>query len=241
MRDKQSFIESVQAQLDERAEQAWRDCSELLANTWNAVNVWLSVPVASEAVHGETHLGLVCVTHAIRAGNDYFAAMDLVTKSLHAQAANLTRAGLETTSQASWLHVKHEKVEQWWDGKPVGTTKQIRGDLPFNDIRDKLYADLSEVAHPRRRTAEFLFVREKSPDKRIGIDFTPPYDANAVRGTLSCIFQAIALSLLDFDLLHEPPMSPEQRTFWRNCVDPIFEYHDQQLPKITAELRRNRP
>jgi len=232
-----SFIESVQSQLDERAELAWRDCPELIANTWNAVNVWLSVPIASQAVHGETQLGLVCAAHAVRAGNDYFAAVDLVTKSLHAQAANLTRAGLETASQSAWLHVKREKLEAWWAGQTVATTKQIRTDLPFAEIRDKLYRDLSEVSHPRRRTAEFLFVRQPTGDARIGVDFTPPYSVEAVRGTLSCLFQSVALSLLDFDLLHEPPMSKEQRSFWRNSVDPIFEYHDRVLPNVISGLR----
>lgn len=221
--------------MDERAESAWRDFPLLIANAANAVNILFSTILSGWTLHGETHLGVACVTHTVKAANDYMAGLYLTQRGMYAQAANQVRAGFETALQGAWLHVRCDRLRLWWEGKPVGTTKEIRSDLPSADVRDHLYRNLSELAHPRRRSINSLMTREIDPKQGRGIGMTAPYDERATADLLATCLQCICIGLHDFEQLHEPVMNTEQRAFWRQCVDPIFEYHDVELPR---QMRR---
>ena len=203
--------------------------TELIAELNVALNLLFALPMLSRGVHQEDRLGVVCVMHLTKAANDYLASLDLVSESLHAQAANAGRAGFETACQCAWLHLKRNRLDAWWDGAPASNTKQIRSDLPRADFRHFIYAELCEVAHPRRRSMEFLVNRSPDSSAPPAIGLVPPYDSNAVHHTLRALYLCIVCSLWDFETLHEPAMSPDQRTTWNNGFEPIRRYYETQI------------
>lgn len=231
----QSFLAIAHRLLREREQMVCTNHTELISEVNVALNLSFALPHLSSGLHKEDRLGVTCVMHLTKAANDYLAALDLIAESLHAQGANAARAGFETACQGAWLHLKQDRLDTWWDGAPASHTNQIRSDLPRPDFRHFIYAELCEVAHPRRRSMEFLVSR--SPDSSTpSIGLVPPYDQHAVRHTLRALYLCVLCSLWDFELLHEPAMSREQRDSWNSGFEPIRQYYEQQIvPQLRSQ------
>lgn len=203
--------------------------SDFIAELNVALNLLFALPLLSRGVHHEDRLAVACVMHLTKAANDYLASLDLISESLHAQAANVGRAGFETSCQCAWLHIKRDRLDPWWDGAAASNTKQIRADLPRADFRHFIYAELCEVAHPRRRSMEFLVSRSSDPSTSPSVGLVPPYDQDAVDHTMRALYLCIVCSLWDFEFLHEPAMSPEQRASWNSGFEPIRHYYETHV------------
>lgn len=200
-----TYLLLAQRLVADREEACVRDHADLILAVGAHLNLCLALPRIARGVHPEDRLGVTCVMHVTKAANDYLAAFELVGKSLHAQAANSARAGFETACQGSWLHIKREALNRWWSGDKIASTRDIRRALPMNEWRNFFYADLSEIAHPRRRSMEFLVVKEPDTGKATGTSLLPPYDSKAVLHTYMALACCLATTLWDFEQLHEPP------------------------------------
>jgi hypothetical protein len=211
-----SYLVLVHRLLGEREQQVASEHAELISETNVALSLLFGLPHISRGVHQDNRLGVTCVMHVTKSANDYLAALDLISESLHAQAANAARAGFETACQCAWLHLKRNRLDAWWDGASAAHTRQIRADLPRADFRHFIYAELCEVAHPRRRSMEFLVSRRA--DEQPAVSLVPPYDSVAIHHTLRALYICIVCSLWDFELLHEPAMSPDQQEAWRSFL-----------------------
>ena len=230
MTDDKIISQIVEQQLEEIIQSSLRDFPDLIANTLHAVDVFFGAVYPCYKLHKGTNLGMVCLTHTIKAANDFFAGYYLAQRGMYTQAANQIRSGLETASQGSWLHIKRDKAKDWWDGKRVAQPWKIRSELSNTNVRDHLYKNLSELAHPNRRSVNSLMTKGIDPEFGVGLGLAALYDDRATADIFATLHQCVSLSLLDFSLLHEPPMNADELKFWRKCVAPIFKYHDEQLP-----------
>lgn len=223
----QSYLAIVRRPLRERDQLISTEHAELISETNVALSLLFGLPHLSRGVHKDDRLGVTCVMHLTKAANDFLAALDLISESLHAQAANAARAGFETVCQCAWLHLKRNRLDAWWNGAPAAHTKQIRADLARADFRHFVYGELCEVAHPRRRSMEFLVSRR--PGLPPSVALVPPYDSVAVHHTLRALYICIVCSLWDFELLHEPAMSSEQQKAWNSIFEPIRGYYETHV------------
>lgn len=231
-----TYLAVMQQLLAEREEACLRDHSDLIVGIGGHLNLCLALPGISRGVHREDRLGVACVMHLTKAANDYVAALQLVGRSLHSQAANSARAGLETSCQGSWLHVKRTHLDPWWNGSKLATTKDIRRDLPWSEWRDFLYADLSEIAHPRRRSMEFLVVRSPESGKATATSLLPPYDSKAILHTFMSIACCLVTSLWDFEQLHLPAMTDPEKVMWNGAMEPLRAHYDEVVVPFLKAL-----
>ena len=235
----QSFLAVAHQLLREREQMVCTHRTELIAEMNVALNLLFALPLLGHGVHQEDRLGVTCVMHLTKAANDYLAALDLISESLHAQAANAARAGFETACQCAWLHIKRDRLDPWWNDAAALNTKQIRADLPRADFRHFIYAELCEVAHPRRRSMEFLVTRSSDSGTSPSVGLVPPYDPDAVHHTQRAIYLCSVCSLWDFEFLHEPAMSSEQRASWNSGFEPIRQYYEAQIvPPVATMAQR---